>query len=43
MKERERRYMKIKHSRFAKLIYYYDATRNLTPKEKRLLKKGLKK
>ncbi|USL89524.1 hypothetical protein vBBcePLY3_00013 [Bacillus phage vB_BceP_LY3] len=43
MKKRERQYMKIKHSRFAKLIWYYDVTRNMTPKEKRLLKKGLGK
>jgi len=43
MKERERRYIKIKHSRFAKLIYYYDVTKSLSEKEKRLLKKGMKK
>jgi len=43
MKGRERRYMKIKHSRFAKLIYYYDVAKSLSEKEKRLLKKGMKK
>lgn len=43
MKKRTKEWLKIKHMRFAKLVWYYDVTRNLTPKEKRLLKKGLKK
>jgi len=34
MKGRERRYMKIKYIRFAKLIYYYDVTKSLSEKEK---------
>lgn len=43
MKKRERQWMKIKHSRFAKLIYYYDVTKGLSERDKRLLKKGMKK
>lgn len=42
MKKREKLWVKSKNNKFLRLIYFYNPIKNLKPKDKRLLKKGLK-
>lgn len=43
MKKREILWVKSKGTKFLRLIYFYEVGKSLTPREKRLIKKGMKR